>query len=134
MALSSPSLLARSSVPRWTKQKPPTLRVLQRDVLTKSIAQSMAVKQSLVGRFRRWRVEAWFIPMKSHTPECAKIEQFVANLAPTKTCHFCLQDFDTKNYTLEFYGRSITITRRQLHDGMWHEIARSVLQVKCPRP
>jgi hypothetical protein len=124
VAFSSPSLLARSSVPRWTKQKPPTLRVLQRDVL----------KQSLVSRFGRRRVEAWSIPMKSHTPECAKIEQFVATLAPTKTCHFCLQDFDTKDYTLEFYGRSITITRRQFDDGMWHEIVRSVLQVKCPRP
>ena len=50
---------------------------------------------------------------------------------PVKTCHFCLQDFDTKDYTLEFYGRSITITRRQFDDGMWHEIVRSVLQVKC---
>jgi hypothetical protein len=72
--------------------------------------------------------------MKSHTPECAKIEQFAATFAPTKTYQFCLQDFDTKNYTLEFYGRPITITRRQFDDGMWHEIVRSVLQVKCPRP
>jgi len=75
-----------------------------------------------------------FIPMKSHTPECAKIEQFAATLAPTKTYHFCLQDFDTKDYTLEFYGRLITITQRQFDDGVWHEIVRSVLQVKCPRP
>jgi len=39
------------------------------------------------------------LPMKSHTPECAKIEQFAATLRPMKTYHFCLQDFDAKDYT-----------------------------------
>jgi hypothetical protein len=66
--------------------------------------------------------------MKSHTPECAKIEQFVASLAPRKSYNFCLQDFDTKDYTLEFYVMSITITQQQFDDGMWQEIVRRALQ------
>lgn len=51
--------------------------------------------------------------MKSHTPECAKIEQFAATITPLKSYHFCLQDFDTKDYMLEFHGRSITTTQQQ---------------------
>jgi hypothetical protein len=38
----------------------------------------MAAKRSRVGRFGSRRVEASLIPaVKSHTPECAKIEQFL---------------------------------------------------------
>ena len=66
--------------------------------------------------------------MKSHTPECAKIEQFVATLAPAKDYHVCFQDFDTKAYTLEFHGRSVTITRQQFEDGTWQEIIRRAFQ------
>lgn len=46
--------------------------------------------------------------MKSHTPNCAKIEQFAATLVAVKTYPICVQDFDTKDYTLEFQGRSNT--------------------------
>ena len=42
--------------------------------------------------------------MKSYTPECTKIEHFAATLAPLKTYLLCVQDFDTKDYTL---GNSI---------------------------
>jgi hypothetical protein len=66
--------------------------------------------------------------MKSHTPECAKIEQFAATLAPLKSYHLCLQDFDTKDYALEFYGKSITITQEQFDDGTWQDIVRKELQ------
>jgi hypothetical protein len=66
--------------------------------------------------------------MKSHTPECAKIEQFAATLAPMKSYHFCVQDFDTKNYTLEFYGGSITITQQQFDDGTWQDVVKRALQ------
>jgi hypothetical protein len=66
--------------------------------------------------------------MKSHTPECAKIEQFAATLAPLKSYHMCVQDFDTKDYTLDLQGRSITITKEQFDDGMWQEILRRALQ------
>jgi len=66
--------------------------------------------------------------VKSHTPECAKIEQFAATLAPLKSYHLCLQDFDTKDYTLEFYGKLITITQEQFDDGMWQDILRKELQ------
>ena len=66
--------------------------------------------------------------MKSHTPECAKIEQFAATLAPLKSYDLCVQDFDTKDYTLEFCGRSITITQQEFADGTWQEIVRSALQ------
>jgi hypothetical protein len=66
--------------------------------------------------------------MKSHTPECARIEKFAAALAPMKSDHFCFQDFDTKDYTLEFHGRSITITQQQFDDGMWQEIVRKEFQ------
>jgi hypothetical protein len=66
--------------------------------------------------------------MKSHTPECAKIEQFVASLVPVKSYDLCVQDFDTKNYTLEFQGRSITITREQFDDGTWQEVIRRAVQ------
>jgi hypothetical protein len=68
------------------------------------------------------------LPMKSHTPECAKIELFAATITPMKSYHFCLQDFDTKDYTLEFHGRSITITQQQFNDGTWQEIVKSALQ------
>ena len=66
--------------------------------------------------------------MKSHTPECAKIEQFAATLVPRKSCDLCLQDFDTKDYTLEFHLRSITITQQQFDDGTWQEIVRRAFQ------
>jgi hypothetical protein len=45
-----------------------------------------------------------------------------------KSYHFCLQDFDTKDYTLEFHLRSITITQQQFDDGTWQEIIKSALQ------
>ena len=62
--------------------------------------------------------------MKSHTPECAKIEEFAATLVPMKTYHLCMQDFATKDYTLELQGRSITITQHQFDDGTWQDIIR----------
>ena len=66
--------------------------------------------------------------MKSHTPECAKIEQFAATLASLKSHLVCFQDFDTKDYTLEIQGRSITITKEQFDDGKWQEIVRREFQ------
>lgn len=62
--------------------------------------------------------------LKSHTPECARIEQFAATLAPQKSYLICVQDFDTKDYTLEFQGRSIFITQQQFEDGAWRDIVR----------
>ena len=88
----------------------------------------MAAKMSSMGRCGRPRVEASFIPVKSHTPECAKIEQFAATLAPLKSYHMCVQDFDTKDYTLDLQGRSITVTKEQFDDGTWQEIVRRALQ------
>lgn len=67
--------------------------------------------------------------MKSHTPECAKIEQFVATVAPTSGYDLCMQDFVTKDYTLGFHGRSITITQQQFDDGAWQEIVKSATEV-----
>jgi hypothetical protein len=66
--------------------------------------------------------------VKSHTPECAKIEQFVASLAPLKSYNFCVQDFTTKDYTLQFDGKSVTITQQQFDDGTWQEILKQALQ------
>lgn len=66
--------------------------------------------------------------MKSHTPECAEIEQFAATLTPLKSYHLCLQDFDSKDYTLEFQGKSIAITLQQFDDGTWKDIVRRTLQ------
>ena len=66
--------------------------------------------------------------MRSHTPECAKIEQFAATLAPMKSYHLCTQDFDTKDYMLEFKGKSITITKEQFDDDTWQDIVRGALQ------
>jgi len=66
--------------------------------------------------------------VKSHTPECAKIEQFAATLAPLKRYPMCIQDFETKDYTLDLQGRSMTITKEQFDDGMWQEILRRALQ------
>ena len=66
--------------------------------------------------------------MKSHTAECAKIAQFAATLVPMKTYHFSVQDFDSKDYTLELQGRSITITQQQFDDGTWQEIVRRAFQ------
>ena len=66
--------------------------------------------------------------MKSHTPECAKIEEFAATLVPIKTYHLCMQDFATKDYTLELQGTTITITQQQFEVGSWQEIIRSAFQ------
>src|SRR6267143_481357 len=66
--------------------------------------------------------------MKSHTPECAKIEEFAATLVPMKTYHLCMQDFATKDYTLELQGTSITITQQQFDDGTWQDIIRRAFQ------
>ena len=60
--------------------------------------------------------------MKSHTPECPKIEQFAATLVPVKSYLFCVQDFKTKDYTFQFGGKSVTITQHQFDDGTWQEI------------
>jgi hypothetical protein len=62
--------------------------------------------------------------MKSHTPECAEIEQFAATLVPMKTHHLRMQDFVTKDYTLELQGGSITIRQQQFNDGTWQDIIR----------
>ena len=67
--------------------------------------------------------------MKSHTPECAKIEQFAATVALTSAYDLCMQDFDTKDYTLEFHGSLITITQQQFDDGAWQEIVKSATEV-----
>jgi len=61
-------------------------------------------------------------------PECAKIEQFAATLAPLKSYHMCVQDFDTKDYTLDLQRRSITVTKEQFDDGTWQEIVRRAFQ------
>ena len=66
--------------------------------------------------------------MKSHTPECAKIEEFAATLVPMKTYHLCMQDFDSKVFTLELQGRSITIMQQHFDDGTWREIIRRAFQ------
>ncbi len=66
--------------------------------------------------------------MKTHTPECAKIEQFAATLVPMKTYHLCMQDFDSKDYTLELQGMAITITQQQFDDGTWQDIIRRAFQ------
>ncbi len=66
--------------------------------------------------------------MKSHTPECAKIEQFAATLLPVKSYLACIQDFRTKDYTIEFHGKSITITPQQFADGTWEEIVKQAFQ------
>jgi hypothetical protein len=66
--------------------------------------------------------------MKSHTPDCAKIEQFAATLVPVKSYLVCVQDFDTKYFMLEMQGRSITITEEQFDDGTWQEIVRREFQ------
>jgi hypothetical protein len=51
--------------------------------------------------------------MRSHTPECAKIEQFAASLATVKAYNLCFQDFDSKDYILlEFQGRFIIVTQQ----------------------
>ena len=74
-----------------------------------------------------WRivVRFWFygsegtwlaLRMKSHTPECAKIEQFVATLASTSRYDLCMQDFDSKDTSSNF--RLITITQQQFDDGV----------------
>ena len=76
-----------------------------------------------------WKEPGWRYCMKSHTPECAKIERFVATLAPTSRYHLCMQDFDTKDYILEFHGRLITITQQQFDDGAWQEIVKSATEV-----
>ena len=66
--------------------------------------------------------------MKSHTPQCAKIEQFAATLAPMKRYQFCVQDFESKDYTLVVDGKSITVTQQQFDEGTWQDVVRRALQ------
>jgi len=49
-------------------------------------------------------------------------------LVPMKGDHFCFQDFDTKDYTLDLQGRSITVTKEQFDDVTWKEIVRRAFQ------
>jgi hypothetical protein len=69
--------------------------------------------------------------VKSHTPECAKIEQLAAGLVPVKSYLSCVQDFKTKDYRLEFQGRSVTITQQQFNDGTWQEIVKPSASVSA---
>ena len=87
----------------------PTLRSVMHAVHTRNIAQRTAVKGEPL--LQAVKFEVWPIPVKSHTPDCAKIEQFAATLAPLKSYHFCVQDFKTKDYTFQFDGKSVTITQ-----------------------
>jgi hypothetical protein len=66
--------------------------------------------------------------MKSHIPECARIEKFAATLVPVKSYHFCVQDFNTKDHTFQFDGKAITITQQQFDKGNWQEIVRRASQ------
>jgi hypothetical protein len=66
--------------------------------------------------------------LKSHTPECAEIERFAATLVPVKTYQLCLQDYDSKEYTLQVHGLSVTITQPQFDEGTWQEVVRKALQ------
>jgi hypothetical protein len=72
--------------------------------------------------------------MKSHTPECAKIEQFAATVAGTTTYQICVQDFASKDYTLECQGVSVIITQQQFENGTWQEVVRKALQGHEPTP
>jgi hypothetical protein len=96
------------------------------DAHTRNIAQRTDAKAGPL--LQAVKFEVWSIPVKSHTPECAKIEQFAATLVPAKTYLACVHDFKTKDYTLQIQGRSITITKEQFDDGMWQEIVRRALQ------
>jgi hypothetical protein len=69
------------------------------DAHTRNIAQRTDAKAGPL--LQAVKFEVWSIPVKSHTPECAKIEQFAATLVPVKSKVVCFQDFDTKDYTLE---------------------------------
>ena len=95
-------------------------------VHTRNIAQRTAAKGKPL--LQAVKFEVWPIPVKSHTPECAKIEQFAATLVPLKSNVVCFQDFDTKDYTLEIQGRFITITNEHFDDGTWQEIVRREFQ------
>jgi hypothetical protein len=66
--------------------------------------------------------------MKSQTSECAKIEQFAATVGGTTTYQICIQDFESKDYTLECQGVSVIITQQQFEDGTWQEVVRKALQ------
>ena len=71
--------------------------------------------------------------MKSHTPECAKIEQFAATVAGTTTYRICVQDFESKDYTLVVAGKSIVITQQQFDEGTWQDVIRKTLQGNEPK-
>jgi hypothetical protein len=97
-----------------------------RDAHTRNIAKCTAAKAEPL--LQAVKFEVSFTPVKSHTPECAKIEQFAATLVPLKAYQFCGQDFKTRDYTLELDGKSVTITQKQFDGGMWQEIVRRALQ------
>src|SRR5689334_16121782 len=98
------------------------------DAHTRNIAQSTAARRSFWYAAVGSKLKPRCVPVKSHTPECAKIEQFAATLVPVKSNVVCFQDFDTKDYKLEIQGRFITITKQQFDDGMWQEIVRGAVQ------
>jgi len=49
-------------------------------------------------------------------------------VAGTTTYQICVQDFESKDYTLKCQGVSVIITQQQFEDGTWQELVRKALQ------
>ena len=55
-------------------------------------------------------------------------EQFAATIAPMKTYQFCVQDFESKDYSLVVAGKSIVITQQQFDEGTWQDVIRKAVE------
>ena len=45
-----------------------------------------------------------------------------------KTYQFCVQDFESKDYSLVVAGKSIVITQQQFDEGIWQDVIRKAVE------
>jgi hypothetical protein len=45
-----------------------------------------------------------------------------------KTYQFCVQDFESKDYSLVVAGKSIVITQQQFDEGTWQDVIRKAVE------
>jgi len=64
-----------------------------------------------------------------YTADSQKIKKFAMELGPLLTGVDCAQDFETKDYTLQFNGRELVITHDQYADDQWQVLIHRAIGV-----
>ena len=88
---------------------------------TRNIAQRTAAKAEPLLQAVKFEVCSNEKPQPLNAPRSSSSG---ASLVSAKAYLACVHDFKAKDYTLQFQGRFITITKDQFDDGMSQEIVR----------